>query len=492
MRLPALSSNWFAIPQVEQHTEFVNFNSHNHLINSPPSLPAPAPIPQPYVPLQAWIDNSGENSYMAQDDDVHLLPRIQTAFRDPWQMPEHVNPRQSDERIFPSTGIYLNRHFETEPSPCATYSHDPQPPLFPSQGPGSYQMLTPNLHDAYLSPRTYLPTYDDLSFSDEDDVSHDTSRKDVGMALPSPVSKSPEDIQQTQDREAVGHNGLTDQIRPPIEYFVHALCGKGFMTLSGVKKHHWGKKINDPTTTTGCWAKHKKPNVAWDEHPSCHEGRSGSGTFQAGTSKPRRQQPKASMSESISLRSSVTPHLNPVPGFPTLSDLPDTVAKVISTATENLAGEESRMLLYQDRRVSSRSGLEDNLTAASVFPQIDAPKPRALTSSIAVQLYGKVAATEQQAPVAQDFLTSTTQSTNVPSIASFAMDNTGHDLTVQSPQCVSANVSRVHVEEQVRHLSCGTVDAYSTSAVLRPIKPFKPLKPREALSSGSASKKRKL
>ncbi|KAH3918947.1 hypothetical protein HBH56_026790 [Parastagonospora nodorum] len=51
--------------------------------------------------------------------------------------------------------------------------------------------------------------------------------------------------------------------------FIHSVCGRGFTRRQAVKKHHWGDKLDDLDTTTGCWAKHKKPNVNWNEHPSC-------------------------------------------------------------------------------------------------------------------------------------------------------------------------------------------------------------------------------
>lgn len=45
--------------------------------------------------------------------------------------------------------------------------------------------------------------------------------------------------------------------------FVHAICGKTFTTRHAVKKHHWGQKMNDEETTTGCWFNNGKPNVDW-------------------------------------------------------------------------------------------------------------------------------------------------------------------------------------------------------------------------------------
>jgi hypothetical protein len=45
--------------------------------------------------------------------------------------------------------------------------------------------------------------------------------------------------------------------------FVHSICGTVFTSRYAVKKHHWGNKCDDFETTTGCWAKNKKPNVQW-------------------------------------------------------------------------------------------------------------------------------------------------------------------------------------------------------------------------------------
>ncbi|KAL1801455.1 hypothetical protein ACET3X_001797 [Alternaria dauci] len=43
-------------------------------------------------------------------------------------------------------------------------------------------------------------------------------------------------------------------------HYIHSLCGKGFSSRSKVKKHHWGNKLDDLETTTGCWAKKNKPS----------------------------------------------------------------------------------------------------------------------------------------------------------------------------------------------------------------------------------------
>ncbi|KAI8935188.1 hypothetical protein NX059_007780 [Plenodomus lindquistii] len=105
--------------------------------------------------------------------------------------------------------------------------------------------------------------------------------------------------------------------------FVHSLCGKAFSTRYKVKKHHWGTKTDDIDTTTGCWAKHQKPNVAWDAHPSCKEQPAASITTKRTMSRA------AKKASEHSLLPAQFSH-GVIPGFPTLGDLPQAVAKVVS------------------------------------------------------------------------------------------------------------------------------------------------------------------
>lgn len=53
--------------------------------------------------------------------------------------------------------------------------------------------------------------------------------------------------------------------------FIHSLCGKAFTTRHGVKKHHWGPKIDDRATTMGCWAKSGKPDIEWYVFPPLYD-----------------------------------------------------------------------------------------------------------------------------------------------------------------------------------------------------------------------------
>lgn len=115
--------------------------------------------------------------------------------------------------------------------------------------------------------------------------------------------------------------------------YIHNLCGKGFATRNSVKKHHWGKKIDDLSTSTGCWAKNGKPNSSWDDHPSCKTDKQLFGIEQArsGTVSTAASRTPAP----VEYRAPVVPAMIPsynnhLPGFPTLQHLPQAVADALN------------------------------------------------------------------------------------------------------------------------------------------------------------------
>jgi hypothetical protein len=169
--------------------------------------------------------------------------------------------------------------------------------------------------------------------------------------------------------------------------FIHALCGKGFATASKVEKHHWGKKHNDLATTTGCWSKHKKPDVAWDDHPSCKDGRSKSETTESMPLTSKQIEPKNTISELRASATLDTSQYNTIPGFRTLNDLPRTVAKVVRTAATTIMPTlEKAETLYHTHRTPPQSSLDSLLTAVNVTSRIDAPKLQDCNDSIILQL----------------------------------------------------------------------------------------------------------
>jgi hypothetical protein len=166
--------------------------------------------------------------------------------------------------------------------------------------------------------------------------------------------------------------------------YIHSLCGKGFGKRASVKKHHWGNKNDDLDTTTGCWYKHRKPKVAWDDHPSCKDG-------------PKQTPLKSCLARSASEDSKalvvpamVPSYRNIIPGFPTLQVSPHTVAQAIGSAhAPSLSVQDGA--LYNSRAqenylsyhshglprttTSLSSPFESLLTAVNVAARIEEPTP---------------------------------------------------------------------------------------------------------------------
>ncbi|KAH9864165.1 hypothetical protein J1614_010099 [Plenodomus biglobosus] len=113
--------------------------------------------------------------------------------------------------------------------------------------------------------------------------------------------------------------------------FVHSLCGMAFSSRYGVKKHHWGAKNEDIHTTTGCWAKHKKPKINWDAHATCREQPAVSSTSRKTGPMAMKQGPEH-MRPSLLTGSAIHGIIS---GFPTLQDLPQTVAKAVTPSVAN-------------------------------------------------------------------------------------------------------------------------------------------------------------
>jgi hypothetical protein len=182
--------------------------------------------------------------------------------------------------------------------------------------------------------------------------------------------------------------------------FVHAICGKSFNSRSAVKKHHWGKQADDPSTTTGCWAKHQKPNRAWqvptpsftvsgsrlthstrNEHPSCDYNTPHS--YSASKSLSSRYQ----VEEPQPWRAPVVPAMtsqlwNMAPGFTSLHRLPNTFAE---TANAMPVSDRERVP-YITSRMPSGGGLDTLLTAPNAVSKVDGPVPQGRNDSVVSHL----------------------------------------------------------------------------------------------------------
>ncbi|KAH8730954.1 hypothetical protein GQ44DRAFT_424904 [Phaeosphaeriaceae sp. PMI808] len=183
--------------------------------------------------------------------------------------------------------------------------------------------------------------------------------------------------------------------------FVHNLCGKGFATRSKVKKHHWGQKQNDINTTTGCWAKHRKPNVSWDDHPSCqveHQKSGATATRQSQIQSPLNQNQfnSAITYHSAPAAPSMIPnHISMAPGFHNLQEFPRNVVEALRLPQTPSQYRQDRPLVYHSHQPPSTSPFESLLTAVNVAARVEAPVEKLRNDSVISYLNAQAAGIER-------------------------------------------------------------------------------------------------
>jgi hypothetical protein len=158
-----------------------------------------------------------------------------------------------------------------------------------------------------------------------------------------------EDGQKQLSSRSKADSATSGQTSEGSGLFIHSLCGKSFASRSKVKKHHWDIKLEDMGTTTGCWHKHRRPNIAWNDHPSCKEAR-------------RPPQIKPSRAKSMSAE-------NKAPTVPTMVP-----------SHRNIM--EGGYLPYHTRSLPSSSPFENLLTAVNVAAKIESPVPKGRNDSV--------------------------------------------------------------------------------------------------------------
>ncbi|KAF1845347.1 uncharacterized protein K460DRAFT_355178 [Cucurbitaria berberidis CBS 394.84] len=205
----------------------------------------------------------------------------------------------------------------------------------------------------------------------------------ASITTEAPVAHGPKSTQSSEMKTA-GDCSEGDR-------FVHSICGKGFASRAKVRKHHWGAKNNDVRTKTGCWAKHKKPNVSWDEHPSCKEEAPAPRAVKKSPSQSTLR-PKDSGHAAPGVPTMI-PRYNTIEGFPTLQDLPQTVAQALGPWTPTRHSLEN-VGPYHSHRVPVRGSFETLLSAVNVASRIDAPKPEGRNDSVVSHLDAQAVAAE--------------------------------------------------------------------------------------------------
>ena len=213
-------------------------------------------------------------------------------------------------------------------------------------------------------------------------VKKETSQEDTETASPTPSSITTIDQlsvqpqlkkRKVQDEYTISHAGEGP--------YIHSLCGKGFSSRSRIKKHHWGNKLDDLGTTTGCWAKNNKPNVSWNEHPSCKRG----------VVPPRpvkKALPAVPKQRTMTQKAPMAPSM-----VPKSQDLSPTVSDTPHAHQENQHSFEG-LGSYHTHRLLTGTSFDNLLTAVNVASQIDAPRPQGRIDSVVSHLDAQAVAAE--------------------------------------------------------------------------------------------------
>lgn len=466
MRLPSIPSSWFPLPQAEYTASSGVFGGYDSYCNtgSSPGLPALAPFQLPDSPTHTWPNHGGNSAYTHIDDNLPVPPPIYTAFRNPWEESSYNGTWANDDLSLPPDNINIDKQYQGFRLSDLPFSSNFQPHVLqpqdvePTSRPFSHRQdprrLLYSPQNTYYAPPPPTEYHLDRCVSRQQHlVDEYAPPKSVPEALPDlQVEKQAEELQEQTEEDTAINRSLS--LGGP---YIHSICGKGFSTLSKLKKHHWGKKNGDTATKTGCWAKHKKPRVAWNDHPSCEKRRS---TAEA------------------------------VPAPPTLDDLPDKVAKALSADTANISGPQKVETRCHDHRLASCSSFDSLLTAVNVISQIDAPKPQDRTHSIVKQLDTQVAAADchkrHASFVPYKPLSKSLKSSIVRPVVSTVLDMTSPGVEGPFLHNVSISDSK---EERKEHLSAlmSDVGGGNTDAALS-----QPVESKKTRPSRLTKKRRKI
>ncbi|KAF2024825.1 hypothetical protein EK21DRAFT_117400 [Setomelanomma holmii] len=182
--------------------------------------------------------------------------------------------------------------------------------------------------------------------------------------------------------------------------FIHGLCGKRFKSRSKVKKHHWGNKKDDLDTTTGCWAKHKKPNIRWDDHPSCREApKVGAArrTSDVRTSKHTESRLSSAEHKALTVPAMIPSrerlHSHRILHDEVPRELPKRTADSPHTSLQYPG---STLSQYHSHHLPGRRSFESLLSAVNMVSEMEAPVPQGRNDSLVAQLDAQAAAVDYE------------------------------------------------------------------------------------------------
>jgi hypothetical protein len=162
-------------------------------------------------------------------------------------------------------------------------------------------------------------------------------------------------------------------------WYVHGMCGKSFANRNKVKKHHWGNKIGDLNTTTGCWYKKGRPNANWDDHPSCKEAPSRTEELTSAPFKPLQTKSMSVKNKAPTVPTMGSGPRNILPSLPTTQNLSQS-ARPPHTSPNHM---EDVSLPYHTHgfpcgfpSTASSSPFENLLTVVNFAANIESPVPK--------------------------------------------------------------------------------------------------------------------
>lgn len=364
-------------PEALQRPSIFDVGSDQAIQLPAPQFLQPVHQPQMYLPTGSWY----------QDRQNYPLANLSNG--QPWSsgapnlLPNHV---QSFAANYPDTSA----HYDQSHAPQATFQHtvatsmnSPSilgvPTAVPIGQAFDEMPATPDHHHGVIGDEVSQEATDSQSpeSASQVSVSH------TNMAPPTvPLQpKSKAQAKQSQPDSASGP-------------YIHGLCGKGFSSRSRVKKHHWGYRLDDLDTTTGCWAKYGKPNVNWNDHPSCKEG-----------TKVLHQAKKTSRTTAKQEELQEQPKM--APPTSTLQDLSGS-APPTSILHEDHQDASQDMGFYHSQQPPSQSSFDSLLSAVNVASRIDAPQPQEPIHSVVCHLDAQAAAAENSRQYVTDWQNAST------------------------------------------------------------------------------------
>lgn len=492
IRLPSFSS-WFSGSQNDQSATLPTFDGYNGSGREQSFVSSPASAVQPPFQISnsathLWPGTYADAAYTGPYHHDCMAPPVQTAFRNPWEDSVYTDNWINDGIDFAADNTNFDGHFEAQ-----------QPPTLPFHDCHEASLSQPHHIETYTMPALpqQEPTHAITAPQYKPSPTHRNPVHAVKLkeqpegfhAPPTPSSQSPpsasrtEDVGEIADAEEASMVDHSQSLGLP---YVHNLCGKAFSTLTGVRKHHWGKKARDLDTTTGCWAKHNKPNVSWDDHSSCQIGRSTSAVAKTLPTTTKQKPTKSSLSQSTTPSMVDVPHFQPLQGVRTLEDLPHIVSNAVNASLATDASTQDPPMLNQTPLIASRRKFDTLLTAVNVVSQIDAPKPKGRAESIALNLDAQVAAAERhQFSMPYKTSTSSLNLQQYPAIAPAALVMAGDSSTREFSKDVGGHRVNFFNEGRTSLVPSG-LDATDPGAISRTFQPL------VASPSGPAWKKRKV